>query len=66
MKEIEKEKRLIDLDIEKTKLKKEQFIKEIRSGLGDHIKKTGNKITKIKREEKSWLRKVIDKIMEVF
>ena len=57
MKEIEKEKRLIDLDIEKTKLKKEQFIKEIRSGLGDHIKKTGNKITKIKREGKILVKK---------
>ncbi len=66
MNEIEKEKSLIDLDKEKTKLKKKQFIKEIRSGLGDHIKKTGNKITKIKRKEKSCLRKVIDKIMEIF
>jgi len=66
MNEIEKEKSLIDLDKEKTKLKKKQFIKEIRGGLGDHIKKRGNKFNRIKKIKKSWVRRVIDKIMEVF
>jgi len=51
------------LDKEKTQLKKEQFIKEIRSGLGEHIKKSGNKIKKIK---KSWWRGFIDKLIKMF
>ena len=66
MDELEKEKRLIEVDKEKTKLKKERFIKEIRSGLGDHIKKTGNKIKKTKKVKKSYLKILIDKIMKVF
>lgn len=48
MEEYKKEENLISFDKEKTKLKKEQFIKEIRNGLGEHIKKNGNKVTKIK------------------
>ena len=44
MDEFERERRLIYLDKDKTQLKKEQFIKEIRGGLGDHIKQHGNKI----------------------
>tara|TARA_R110000824_G_scaffold178720_2_gene358546 strand:+ start:2999 stop:3199 length:201 start_codon:yes stop_codon:yes gene_type:complete len=66
MDELKKEKRLIELDKEKTKFKKEQFIKKIRGGLGDHIKKSGNKIKRIKKVKKSCLRRVIDKIMEMF
>jgi hypothetical protein len=63
MNELEKEKRLIDRDKKMTQLKKKQFIREIRGGLGDHIKKNGNKIKKLK---KSPFRRFIDKIMEMF
>ena len=63
MDKFEKERRLIDLDKERTQLKKEQFIKEIRSGLGDHIKKSGNKIKKIK---KSWCKRFLDKLIKMF
>jgi hypothetical protein len=63
MDQFEKERRLMFLDKEKTQLKKEQFIKEIRSGLGEHIKKSGNKIKKIK---KSWWRGFIDKLIKMF
>ena len=44
MDEIEREEKLIQFDREKTELKKEQFIREIRNGLGEHIKKNGNSI----------------------
>jgi hypothetical protein len=63
MDEAQKELRLIKLDKEKTELKKKQFIKEIRGGLGEHIKKSGNKITKIK---KSKIRRFWDKLVEIF
>ena len=63
MDEFEKEVRSIELEKEKTQLKKEQFIKEIRAGLGERIKKNGNKITKIK---KSRFQRFIDKIMDIF
>jgi hypothetical protein len=63
MDEIEKEKRLMDLDREKTELKKEQFIKQIRSGLGEHIKKTGGHVKKIK---KSPFKRFLNKLMEIF
>ena len=63
MDEFEKERRLINFDTEKTQHKKEQFIKQIRGGLGNHIKKSGNKVKKIK---KSLLRRFLDKLMEIF
>ncbi len=63
MNEIEKEKRLMGLDEKKTHLKKEKFIKEIRAGLGEHIKKSGNKIKKIK---KSRFQRFIDRLMKIF
>lgn len=57
----------ISADIEaeriRTELKKEQFIKQIKSGLGEHIKFTGGKVKKI---EKSRLRKFWEKLMKVF
>ena len=57
----------ISADIEaeriRTELKKEQFIKQIKSGLGDHIKITGGKVKKI---EKSRLRKFWEKLIKVF
>ena len=63
MDEIEKEMRLMSFDEGKTKVKKEKFIKEIRGGLGEYIKKTGNKIKKIK---KSRFQRFIDRLMEIF
>jgi hypothetical protein len=49
MDEIEREQFGIEMDREKTQLKKEQFIKDIKNGLGNHIKNNGNKVKKIKR-----------------
>tara|TARA_R110000824_G_scaffold321432_1_gene508264 strand:- start:152 stop:343 length:192 start_codon:yes stop_codon:yes gene_type:complete len=63
MDELDKELRLIKADKEKTKFKKNQFIKEIRDGLGDHIKKSGNKIKKIK---KPLFQRFVDKLMKMF
>jgi len=58
MDEIKREENLMEFDREKTELKKEQFIKQIRNGLGEHIKKNGNKVTRIKRSrwERFWLK----------
>lgn len=58
MDEIERERFGIEMDREKTQLKKEQFIREIKNGLGDHIKRNGKKIKKIKRSkwESFWTR----------
>jgi|TARA_R110000751_G_scaffold32719_1_gene81965 hypothetical protein len=63
MDEFERESRMMDLEREKTELKKEQFIKQIRSGLGDHIKKTGGKVKKVK---KSAFRRFLIRLMEIF
>ena len=54
-----------DIEAEKirTQLKKEQFIKQIKSGLGDHININGGKIKKI---EKSFLRRFWDRLINVF
>lgn len=57
----------ISADIEsekiKTQLKKEQFIRQIKSGLGEHIKVNGGKVKKI---EKSFFKKFWEKLMNVF
>lgn len=63
MDETKREENLIKFDKEKTILKKEQFINEIRNGLGEHIKKNGNKITKIKKSR--WSR-MMSKIKQMF
>jgi len=63
MDEFKREKNLIDLDKESTQLKKEQFIKKIKGGLGDHIKKNGNKIINIK---KTFFKRFLDNLKEVF
>jgi hypothetical protein len=63
MDEIKKEQNLIALDKEKTQLKKEQFIREIRNGLGEHIKQNGNKVTKIRV---SWWKRTINKLSKLF
>ena len=63
MDQFKKEEQLIKFDKEKTELKKEQFIKKIKGGLGEHIKNHGNKINIIR---KSPWRRVMDKLMEIF
>ena len=62
MEEREKIQQQIFFEKEKTQFKKEQFIKEIRSGLGDHIKDNGNKVKKIK---KSFWGNVFEKISKI-
>jgi hypothetical protein len=54
-----------DLELEnlKTQLKKEQFIKQMKSGLGEHIKNNGGKVNVIK---KSKLKKFWEKILKIF
>ncbi len=63
MDEIKREENLMALEREKTQLKKEQFINEIRNGLGEHIKKNGNKITSIK---KSRWKKILSIFCKIF
>ena len=63
MDEIKKEQNLIALDKEKTQLKKEQFIREIRNGLGEQIKQNGNKVTKIKV---SWWKRTLNRLSKLF
>ena len=41
---IKKEQNLIELDKEITQLKKEQFIRQIKNGLGEKIKHNGNQV----------------------
>jgi hypothetical protein len=48
---------------EKTQLKKEQFIRKIKDGLGEHIRINGGKVTKIKKSK--W-KKFWEKLMKVF
>jgi len=53
----------MEAEKEKTQLKKEQFIRKIKSGLGEHIKHNGGKVNKI---EKSVLRRFWEKLMKIF
>ena len=46
-----KEEHFIKFEKEKSELKKEQFIKQIKTGLGEHIKNHGNKIHTISAKE---------------
>lgn len=54
-----------DMEVEKmkTELKKEQFVRQIKSGLGEHIKHNGGKVKKI---EKSKFKKFWEKLLEIF
>jgi hypothetical protein len=63
MDEIDREENLIKFEKEKTELKKERFIKQIRGGLGDYIKNNGNKIV---FKKKSPLKRFLHKLMEIF
>ena len=63
MNEIKKIESDIELEKLKTQLKKENFIREIKGGLGDHIKNNGSKVTVIK---KSRLKRFWEKVLRVF
>ena len=51
MDEFQKVDRNIDSEKQKTQLKKEKFIKDIKSGLGNHIKYNGGKVNKVKKSK---------------
>jgi hypothetical protein len=53
----------MEAEKEKTQLKKEQFIRQIKDGLGEHIRINGGKVTKIKKSK--W-KKFWEKLMKVF
>jgi hypothetical protein len=53
----------MEAEKEKTQLKKEQFIRKIKDGLGEHIRINGGKVTKIKKSK--W-KKFWEKLMKVF
>ena len=53
----------MEAEKEKTELKKEQFIRQIKKGLGEHIKHNGGKVNKI---EKSVLMRFWEKLMKIF
>jgi hypothetical protein len=63
MNEFEKVNGDIEAERIRTQLKKEQFIKQIKSGLGDYIKTNGSKVKKIK---KSFLRRFWERLINVF
>jgi len=53
----------MEAEKEKTQLKKEQFIRKIKGGLGEHIRNNGGKVTKVKKSK--W-KKFWEKLMKVF
>ena len=63
MDKIKREENLIALENEKTELKKEQFIREIRNGLGEHIKNNDNKTIPMR---KSWGKRILSIFSKIF
>lgn len=63
MDEFEKIDRDIISEKEKTQLKKEKFIKDIKNGLGEQIKFNGNKVKVIK---KSKFKRFLERLMDIF
>ena len=63
MDEIKRIDRDIEYEKQKTQLKKEKFIKDIKSGLGNHIKYNGGRVHKIKN---SRVKRFWDKLMKIF
>ena len=63
MDEFEKINRDLDSEKQKTQLKKEKFIKDIKSGLGTHIKYNGGKVNKVK---KSKFNRFWERLMNMF
>jgi hypothetical protein len=53
----------IEVERVKTQLKKEQFIKQIKSGLGEHIKQNGSKVKIIK---KPFLIRIWETLIKIF
>jgi hypothetical protein len=53
----------VELEKLKTQLRKEKFIKDIKGGLGNHIKNNGGNIIKIK---KPLLSRIWEKLLKVF
>jgi len=66
MNEYEKIDRDVEYEKQKTKLKKEKFIKEIKKGLGDHIKHQGGKFKRVERYKKPKLRVFWERLMNMF
>lgn len=65
--ELEKLKKEDISDKERTKREKEKFISQIKSGLGDEIKKNSNKVKKIKKPLlKRILENIKNKIIYIF
>lgn len=62
-KELDATEKDIELEKYKTALKKAKFIQEIKSGLGQEIKKNPNKITII---TKPWYQKVLQFVKKIF
>ena len=58
--------REIQKDIKNTEDKKQNFIEEIRSGLGEQIKKNPNIVNKIEPPKKTQLEKIVDTIKSFF
>jgi hypothetical protein len=63
MNELKKIESDIQLEKLKTELKKEKFIKDIKNGLGDHIKVNGGSVKKIK---KSFIKRIWEKVLKIF
>ena len=63
MDEFQKVDRDIDSEKQKTQLKKEKFIKDIKSGLGNHIKYNGGQVNKVK---KSKFNRFWERLMNMF
>lgn len=62
-KEIEQAQREMLSNMYSTALKKATFVNELKSGLGNKIKTTGNKVTVIK---KSWFKKLMERLKKIF
>ena len=52
----------MQLDKLKTELKKENFIKDVKNGLGEHIKVNGGTFKKMK---KSFIRRIWEKVLKI-
>ena len=60
--EIEDTEKQIALEVYKTALKKQQFVNEIKNGLGEKIKSNPNKVTIVKKNKfVTWVKKIFTK-----
>jgi len=58
--------REIQRDIKNTASNKQNFIDEIKNGLGEHIKKNPNIVNKVETPKKTRLQKIVDTIRSLF